>query len=169
MLAELEVVIFFFAKLDLPPLRAEFAVGTAFLVSQELFLTNGVIAGLFVLVDLAFIEEPLQNSLNDFLVPVTGGLCPVVVLHVEFFPEIDKLLRDSFDEFSWRNACFRRGLLDFLAVLIDAGKKKDFFTFEPMIARNHIGQHHLVGVPDVRRRVRVIDRCGDEKCLRHAA
>ena len=31
-LAELEVVIFFFAKLDLPPLRAEFAVGAAFLV-----------------------------------------------------------------------------------------------------------------------------------------
>jgi hypothetical protein len=44
-------------------------------------------------------------------------------------------------------------------VLIDAGKKKDFFTFEPVITRNHIGQHHLVGVPDVRRRVRVIDRC----------
>jgi hypothetical protein len=37
-----------------------------------------------------------------------------------------------------------------------------------VIARNHIGQDHLVSVPDVRRRVRVIDRCGDEKCLWHA-
>ena len=98
---------------------------------------------------------------------IAGRLRPVVVLHVEFFPEIDPLLRDLFDELSWRNACFRRGLLDFLSMLIDAGKKKDFFTFEPVIARNHIGQHHLVGVPDVRRRVRVIDGGGDEKCLRH--
>ena len=36
-----------------------------------------------------------------------------------------------------------------------------------MVARNHIGQDHLVGVPDVRRRVRVIDRCSDEKSFRH--
>ena len=72
-----------------------------------------------------------------------------------------------FDEFSWRNAGFRSGLLHLLAVLIDAGQKKHFLTFEPMIARNHIGQHHLVSVPDMRRRVRVIDRCSDEKCLRH--
>ena len=39
-LAQLEVVIFFLAKLDLTPLRAELAIGAAFLVSQELFLTN---------------------------------------------------------------------------------------------------------------------------------
>jgi hypothetical protein len=52
-------------------------------------------------------------------------------------------------------------------MLIDAGKKKDFFTVKPVIARNHIGQDHLVSVPDVRRRVRVIDRRGDKKCLRH--
>ena len=32
-LTELEVIIFFFAKLDLAPLRAELAVGTAFFVS----------------------------------------------------------------------------------------------------------------------------------------
>src|SRR5207249_648398 len=91
-LTELKVVIFLFAKLDLPPLRAEFAVGTTFLVSKKLLLTNRVIPGLFVLVDLAFIEEPLQNSSNDFLVAITDRLRPVVVLHVELFPEIDKLL-----------------------------------------------------------------------------
>ena len=52
-------------------------------------------------------------------------------------------------------------------MLIDTGEKKHVLTFEPVITRNHIGQHHLVGVPDMRRRVRVIDRGGDEKCLRH--
>ena len=38
-----------------------------------------------------------------------------------------------------------------------------------MMARDHIGQHFLVGVPDVRRRVCVIDRRGDEKRLWHSA
>jgi CO dehydrogenase/acetyl-CoA synthase delta subunit len=51
--------------------------------------------------------------------------------------------------------------------LIDTSKKKDFLTLKPVIARNDIGQHHLVGVPDVWRRVRVIDRGGDEKRFRH--
>ena len=36
-----------------------------------------------------------------------------------------------------------------------------------MIARNHIGQHFLVSVSNVRWRVRVVDRRGDEKRLRH--
>jgi hypothetical protein len=36
-----------------------------------------------------------------------------------------------------------------------------------MIARDDIGQHFLVSVPDVRRRIGVIDSCGDEKRLRH--
>ena len=52
-------------------------------------------------------------------------------------------------------------------MLIDTGEEKDVLTLEPTIARDHIGQHHLVSVPDMRRRVCVIDRCGDEKCLRH--
>ena len=38
-----------------------------------------------------------------------------------------------------------------------------------MIARDYIGQHFLVSVSDVRRRVRVIDRRGDEKRLWHSA
>jgi hypothetical protein len=59
-------------------------------------------------------------------------------------------------------------LLHFLAVLIDTGEEKDFITFESMIARDHIGQHLLVSMPDVRRRIRVIDRSGDEKGLWHA-
>ena len=56
MLAELEVIIFLFAKLDVAPLRAEFAVRAALLVGKKLLLTNGVVTGLFVFVDLAFVE-----------------------------------------------------------------------------------------------------------------
>src|SRR5437588_804353 len=38
-----------------------------------------------------------------------------------------------------------------------------------MITRDHISQHLFVSVPDVRRRIGVIDRRGDEKGLRHCS
>jgi hypothetical protein len=55
-----------------------------------------------------------------------------------------------------------------LAVLIDTGEEKDVLAFEPVITRDHIGQHFLVSVPDVRRRVGIIDRRRDKKRLWHA-
>jgi hypothetical protein len=88
-------------------------------------------------------------------------------LHVEFLPQIDELFSDPFNEFSRSDSSLRSRLLDLLAVLIDAGQKENVFAFEPMIARNHIGQHLFVSVADVRRRIRVIDRRGDEKRFRH--
>ena len=74
---------------------------------------------------------------------------------------------DAFDELSRRDALFGSRLLHFLAVLIDAGQKKNFLAFEPMIARDDIGQNFLVGVTDVRRRVCVIDRRSDVEFFRH--
>src|SRR5919106_2668758 len=38
-----------------------------------------------------------------------------------------------------------------------------------MIARNDVSQHFFIGVTDMRRRIRVIDRRGDEKDARHFA
>jgi hypothetical protein len=38
-----------------------------------------------------------------------------------------------------------------------------------MIPRDYISQHFFISVTDVRRRIRVIDRRGDEKRLRHPA
>ena len=63
--------------------------------------------------------------------------------------------------------CFRRRLLHLLPVLIDAGQKENFVAFQPVITRDDIGKNLLVGMADVRRRVRVVDGGGDEKCLRH--
>ena len=39
-LTQFEIIIFFFPKLDLSPLRPKLAVRSAFLVSEKLFLTN---------------------------------------------------------------------------------------------------------------------------------
>src|SRR4029453_7727185 len=124
---------------------------------------------LFVLVDLAGIEQALQNSLDDFLVSVPRCFSPFIISDVEFLPEIDKFLCDAFDKFSWRNTGFRRGLLHFLAVLIDTGQKENFLSLEPVVTRDHIGQDLLVSVPYMRRRVCVINRRCDKKRFRHFA
>src|SRR4029077_1804599 len=72
-----------------------------------------------------------------------------------------------FDEFGWWHTGFRGRLLNFLTVLIDPGQKTNGFAFKPMIARNYVGQYFLVRVPDMRRRVCVIDRGGDVERFRH--
>src|SRR3954469_8298233 len=94
-LLELEVVIFFLAKFELPPFGTEFAVGPALLIGQELFLTNTVVAGLFILVDLAFVVETLQHSLHTFLVQRFRRSRPAIVAHIKLFPERDKFVRES--------------------------------------------------------------------------
>ena len=68
---------------------------------------------------------------------------------------IDKLLR--------RDALLLRRLLHLLPVLIDAGEEKNVVAFQPVIAREHIGEHLLVSVADVRRAVGVVDGGGDEE------
>src|SRR6202040_4156840 len=164
--AELEIIIFFLAKFDFAPFRAELAIGSTLLVSEKLFLPNAVVAGLFVFVDSLFVPESLQNFLHTFLVKRVGRRRPSAVLHVELFPKINKLLRDALDELARRNACLRSRLLHFLAVLIHAGQEENFFALEPMIPRDYIGENFFVSVPYVRRRVCVIDRRGDKKFFR---
>jgi hypothetical protein len=61
------------------------------------------VAGLFVFVDLAFFEQALQDSSYDALVTIVRCLRPFIIFNVEFFPEIDKLLCNAFDEVRWRH------------------------------------------------------------------
>ena len=168
-LGEPEVVVLLVAMLDLSPLGAELAVGAALLVGQELFLTNAVVALLFVLVDLLFVVKALQNSLHAMLVQRIGRGRPDVVADFEFLPERDEFRRDFIDELLRRDAGFLGRLLHFLAVLIDAGEEENFLALQPMITRDDIGQHLFVGVADVRRTVGVVDRGGDVKRFGHRA
>src|SRR5581483_8739448 len=59
-LAEFEIVILLFALFDHAPLGTEFAIGPAFLVGQELLLSDGIKARLLVLVDLFLVMKALQ-------------------------------------------------------------------------------------------------------------
>ena len=76
---------------------------------------------------------------------------PTVVSDVEFFPERDEFRVISSTNSAGRDARFLGRLLDLLPVLIDAGEEEDLLALQPMITRDDIGQHLLVGVADVRR------------------
>ncbi len=167
MLGEPEVVVLFHAMLDLAPLGAEFAVGAALFVGQELFLADAVVAVLLVLVDLLFVVETLQHSLHAFLVQRIGRGRPDVVADVQFFPEREEFCRDPVDELLRRDAGFLGRLLHLLAVLVDSGEKENLLAFQPVKTRDDIGQHLLVGVADMRRAVGVIDRGGEVERFRH--
>ena len=55
----------------------------------------------------------------------------------------------------------RRGLLDLLAVLVGAGEEEHVVAVEPHEARDGVGRDHLIGMPDMRRAVRIGDRGRD--------
>src|SRR5262249_45771085 len=141
-LLEPEIIIFLFAKLDLAPFRSELAIGSAFLVGQKLFLTNRVITGLLRLINPAaltrrgifLVPKTLQHSLHHLFVARRDRFRPAVIFHVQLFPEIDKLLGNTLDEFRRRNAGFGSGLLHFLAVLVDAGQEENFLALAVFVS-----------------------------------
>jgi GNAT superfamily N-acetyltransferase len=62
-------------------------------------------------------------------------------------------------------ALARRGLLHLLAVLVGAGEEIDVVAVEPHEAGDGVGGDRLIGVPDMRRPIRVGDRGGDVEGL----
>ena len=71
-LAKFEIVILFFAKLDLAPFRAKLAVRSSFFVGEKLFLPHAVVTSLLIFIDLFFVPQPLQHFLYTFLVQRIG-------------------------------------------------------------------------------------------------
>ena len=111
--------------------------------------------------------SPYAIPADNPFVTLVRCLRPLIVFHIELLPKIDKLLSDIPDEFPRCDSRFGRRLLNFLSVLIDTCQIENVVTFEPMIARDHIGQHFFVSMTNVRGRVSVIDRRGDEEGLPH--
>src|SRR5215470_15709258 len=91
MLGETKVIVFFDPMLHLAPLGTKLAIRPAFLVSQELFLSNTVIAFLLVLVDLPLIEKALQHSLDTAFVKRISRGRPAVITDFQFVPKLSEL------------------------------------------------------------------------------
>ena len=171
MFRQAEVVVLLLAKLHLAPFGAEFAIRPALLVREKLLLADAVISALRGLVNPAafagrrvlFIPEPLKNGAHTLLMALIGGRRPAVVFHLELLPQGHEFRGDGIDKFLRRHTLLLRGLLHLLPVLIHSREEKDIVSRQPMVPGDHIGEHLLVGMPDVRRAIGVIDGGRDEK------
>jgi hypothetical protein len=96
-----------------------------------------------------------------------GGTDKIIVRQFQFFGERLPVRREYVAIFLWIFFLGERGLLDFLAVFIEAGQKKSFLSQAAVCARNHIGHNLLVSMTEMRLAVDVINRSGDEKPFTH--
>ena len=158
--AEFEVPVFLFDFDDFPPLGTEVASLVAVAFLQELFLADRVVAGMGFFVELALALELGEDGADAGLVALVDGFGPAVVLDVEFLPQIGEFQGRALDEGFGRDAFLLRRLLDFLAVLVDAGEEKHLVAAQTTVAGDHVGKHLFIGVADVRGAVGVVDRGG---------
>jgi hypothetical protein len=89
------------------------------------------------------------------------------VAEIELLPEIEEERGDLCDKFGRLDSAFLGGLLDLLSVLIHASEEEDITPCKPLVACYGIGENFLIGMADVRRAIRVVNRSGDEKCIGH--
>ncbi len=75
-----------------------------------------------------------QNRLHKFLVARIGGADKIVIRQFQFFGERQPVRRERVAVFLRIFFLGERGLLDFLAVLVEAGQEKNF-PAEAAIAR----------------------------------
>jgi len=159
---EFEVPVFFFDLDDFSPLGTEFAVFVAFFVGEKLFLADGVVSGVGFFVELSFVVEFLEDFLDAGFVAFVGGGGPAIVVEAEGVPEVEEFFGDFFGVGGGVDAFFFGRLLDFLAVLVDAGEEVGGVTVEFLVAGEDVGENFFVGVADVGSAVGVVDGGGDE-------
>ncbi len=96
-----------------------------------------------------------------------GGADKIVVRQLQFFGERLPVRRERVAIFLRIFFLRLRGLLDFLAVFIEAGQKKNFLSQAAPRARDDIRDDFLVSVAEMRLAVDVINRGGDVKPFAH--
>ena len=128
-------------------------------------VAHRVPAGIFVEIDVAVLLHRLPDRLRGAVVALFGGVDEVVVRAVEPLHHGLEGRHVAVAQRPRAQALARRGLLHLLAVLVGAGEEIDVVAVEPHEARDGVGGDRLIGVPDMRRPVRVGDRGGDVKGL----
>ena len=166
-LAHLEEVVGL-AELVQGPLAVRTEAAHGVFLGPEALIERAIPAGIARLIDFLFVVEGLQCPLHHGLVPRFRRPHEVVVRNVQALPELLKLRRELVAMRLRRDAPLRSGLLNFLAVFVEAGEEKDVVAFETLVAGQHICRNRRVGMADVRDIVDVVNGSRDVKGLRHA-
>ena len=129
----------------------------------ERLAADAVQAGVDVLVDVlaAVVADPLQELLDEALVPVVARADEEVVGHAEAGGERPPRLHDAVGVLLWREALFLGDPSHLRRMLVDTGEKERLTAALPLMACEDVRGHGRVGVADVRRRVDVVDRRRD--------
>ena len=160
-LRKLEIVVLFGRLGDFAVDFRPGAVRGPIFVGEELFLAGGVPVGLLAFIDQALIEERLQELLHDLLVARFGRPDIVVVGDVQVAEHALEDRGDLVDEDLGFDAALEGGLLDLLAMFVQSGQEVHLAAAHPHVARDHVGEDFLIGMPQVRRAVGVVDGRGD--------
>jgi len=151
-------------------LKRPFAVGTGFVLAHAA-LGNVRLAGdavpplVLPFIDVALIEELLEDGLHRLVVTLLGGADEVVVGDVERLPEILEVAHRPVGKFARREPLGCGALLNLLSVLVGPGEEENVEPLHPFVPAHRVGGDGRVGMPDVRDVVDVVDRGGEVEAL----
>ncbi len=147
----------------LDPLRDRVVLGA--LPVHELFLAlerlaaHAVEPRIRVLVDVAVVVDPLDEVLHEGLVPLVRRADEEVDGGVDLLRNLAPLLGDLVDVHLGVEPFLFGDSVDLRPVLVRAGEEERVLASLPVMAHEDVRRERRVGMPDVRRRVHVVDRC----------
>ena len=112
-------------------------------------------------IDVAVLLAGLEERVDDFAVILVGGALEAVHLQIELLPSPAELGGDQIDELFRRFALRAGGAFNLGAVFVGDGSEHDVVALHAFETRDHFGGDAGIGVPDMRRRVYVIDGSGE--------
>ena len=167
MLAQLEEIIFLLQFDDFAVGRVEGAVRQAVLLGQKGFFLGRIKARVGCFVKMAGVVDLGEAGLDEFLVARLRGADEIVVGQLQFFGKRLPVRRELVAISLRRFAFGQGGLLDLLAVFVQAGQEKNFLPEAAPRPRDDVGDDLLVGMAEMRLAVDVINRGGDVKPFVH--
>ena len=164
---QLEPIVAFLQFDDLTVSRIKRPVGQAVFVSQESFFLGRVKAFVGCLVKMSCVVELRKKRLDEFLVTRLGGADEIIIGQFKF---LRKRLPVGGQFVAVGLRCFAfgdGGLLDLLAVFVQAGQGKNLLAQTAPRPRDHVSDDHFVSMAQMRLAVHVINRGGDVKPFVH--
>ena len=157
---ELEEVVRLLDSLGHGPVNRALAVDQLGL-RLELLTADAIETGVDVLVDVAVVVDPLDELLDEALVPLVGRADEEVVVGIDEPRQLFPGFGDLIDVGLRVEPLLLCHPVDLGAVLVRSRQEERLVAALLVMAREDVGRDRRVRVADVRRRVDVVDRCRD--------
>ena len=129
---------------------------------------DAVEPGVDVLVDVAVVVDALQEVLDEALVALIGRPDEVVDRRVDARRQLLPRDDDLVDVLLGREPLLRSDPRHLVRVLVDSREEVRLLAALPVMAHEDVGRDRRVRVADVRRRVDVVNGCGQVEAHRHS-